>query len=138
MQSVYPFAQEIMSNQLILDSQITKDQKRTDIPEFESGTVVDVHYKITEGNKERIQVFSGIVIKRHGGNGLDATFSVLKNSTAGVKVTRTFPLHSPHIDKIVTSSPAQRGRRSKLYNLKQTKDPTKSVRAKPVKIKTAA
>jgi large subunit ribosomal protein L19 len=127
-----------MSHQLILDSQIVQDQKRNDVPEFKTGSVVDVHYKITEGNKERIQIFSGIVIKRHGGQGLDASFSVLKNSTAGVKVTRTFPVHSPHIDKIVVKSDLQRARRSKLYNLKTTKDPIKSVRTKSVKTKTAA
>jgi large subunit ribosomal protein L19 len=127
-----------MSNQLLLDSQVVQAQKRQDVPEFKTGTTVDVHYKIIEGNKERIQVFSGMVIKRHGGNSLDATFSVLKKSTAGVKVVRTFPIHSPHIDKIVISSPVQRGRRSKLYNLKQAKDPAKSIRAKPVKVKIAA
>lgn len=122
-----------MSNQLILQSQVVLDQQRQDIPEFKAGTVVDVHYRIKEGNKERIQVFSGIVIKRHGGSGLDATFSVLKNSTAGVKVVRTFPLHSPYIEKIVVVSPLQRGRRSRLLNLKAVKDPIKAARVKPLK-----
>lgn len=122
-----------MSNQLILDSQVVLEQKRQDVPEFKTGTVVDVHYKIKEGNKERVQVFSGVVIKRHGGNSLDATFSVLKNSTAGIKVIRTFPVHSPHIEKIVVSSQLQRGSRSKLFDLKKVKDPIKSVRVKPLK-----
>ncbi len=124
-----------MSHQILLNSKIVTSQKRDDLPDFKTGTVVDVHYKIVEGNKERIQVFSGMVIKRHGGNGLDATFSVLKNSTAGIKVVRTFPIHSPHIDKIVLASPLRRGRRSKLYNLKQVKDPAKAIRAKSVKTK---
>ncbi len=127
-----------MSNHLIMNSSVVQNQLRKDIPEFKTGTVVDVHYKIKEGNKERIQVISGVVIKRHADNGIDATFSILKNSTNGVKVVITFPLHSPMIEKIVLVSPLQRARRSKLYYLKQVKDPVKSVRTKPVKTKSVA
>jgi len=125
-----------MSNLLLQTSSVIQDQKRTDLPEFKTGCVVEVHYKIKEGDKERIQVFTGVVIKRHAGNSLDATFSVLKNSTNGVKVIRTFPLHSPWIEKIVLVSPLQRARRSKLYYLKSVKEPIKALRVKPVKVKS--
>ncbi len=127
-----------MSSHLIRNSFVVQNQLRKDIPDFKTGALVDVHYKIREGNKERIQVFSGVVIKRHAGGGIDATFSVLKNSTSGVKVVITFPLHSPLIEKIVLVSPLRRARRSKLYYLKQVKDPAKSVRTKPVKVKSLA
>jgi len=125
-----------MSNLLLQTSSVIQNQKRTDLPEFKTGCVVEVHYKIKEGDKERIQVFTGVVIKRHASNSLDATFSVLKNSTNGVKVIRTFPLHSPWIEKIVLVSPLQRARRSKLYYLKSVKEPTKALRVKPVKVKS--
>jgi len=125
-----------MSNLLLQKSSVIQSQKRTDLPEFKTGCVVEVHYKIKEGDKERIQVFTGVVIKRHAGNSLDATFSVLKNSTNGVKVIRTFPLHSPWIEKIVLISPLQRARRSKLYYLKSVKEPIKALRVKPVKVKS--
>jgi large subunit ribosomal protein L19 len=125
-----------MSNLLLQTSSVIQNQKRADLPEFKTGCVVEVHYKIKEGDKERIQVFTGVVIKRHAGNSLDATFSVLKNSTNGVKVIRTFPLHSPWIEKIVLVSPLQRARRSKLYYLKSVKEPIKALRVKPVKVKS--
>jgi large subunit ribosomal protein L19 len=125
-----------MSNLLLQTSSVIQNQKRTDLPEFKTGCVVEVHYKIKEGDKERIQVFTGVVIKRHAGNSLDATFSVLKNSTNGVKVIRTFPLHSPWVEKIVLVSPLQRARRSKLYYLKSVKEPIKALRVKPVKVKS--
>jgi len=125
-----------MSNLLLQTSSVIQNQKRTDLPEFKTGCVVEVHYKIKEGDKERIQVFTGVVIKRHAGNSLDATFSVLKNSTNGVKVIRTFPLHSPWIEKIVLVSPLQRARRSKLYYLKSVKEPIKALRVKPVTVKS--
>jgi large subunit ribosomal protein L19 len=125
-----------MSNLLLQTSSVIQNQKRTDLPEFKTGCVVEVHYKIKEGDKERIQVFTGVVIKRHAGNSLDATFSVLKNSTNGVKVIRTFPLHSPWVEKIVLVSPLQRARRSKLYYLKSVKEPIKALRVKPIKVKS--
>ena len=122
-----------MSNLKILNSSVVKTQLRSDIPDFKPGTSVDVHYRIIEGEKERIQIFSGVVISRKQGNGLDASFTVLKNATAGIKVERVFPLHSPLISKVVLITPLQRGRRAKLYNLRDVKDPAKSVRTKPVK-----
>ena len=124
-----------MTYQILLKSPVVQAQLRTDIPDFRAGTLVSVHYKITEGNKERIQIFSGIVIDRHGGTSLDATFTVLKNATAGVKVTRTFPLHSPHIEKITLDSPLQRTKQAALDYLHTQKDPIKVARTRPLKAK---
>lgn len=102
-----------MSN--IVDT-IEKGQCRTDIPNFKPGDTVRVHAKIIEGDKERIQVFEGVVIGRANG-GSRASFTVRKISY-GVGVERIFPLHSPRIDKIevVTSG---RVRRAKLYYLRE-------------------
>ena len=122
-----------MSHHLLSQSSVVKSQLRSDIPEFKVGSVVQVYYKIKEGNKERIQVFSGIVTNRHAGNSINATFTVLKNSTAGIKVERTFPIHSPAIDKIVLTSSLQRARRSNLRYLMKVKDPIKSARVRKVK-----
>ncbi|MFD2925503.1 MULTISPECIES: 50S ribosomal protein L19 [Halobacillus] len=99
--------------QLIQD--ITKEQLRTDHPNFRAGDTVKVHVKVVEGNRERIQVFEGVVIKRQNG-GISETFTVRKISY-GVGVERTFPMHSPRIAKIERS---RRGkvRRAKLYYLR--------------------
>jgi large subunit ribosomal protein L19 len=85
-----------MSQQLIAD--ITKEYLRTDIPEFRPGDTVKVNVKIKEGNRERIQAFEGLVIKRRGG-GISETFTVRKISY-GVGVERTFPVHTPNIASI--------------------------------------
>jgi large subunit ribosomal protein L19 len=122
-----------MSHHLLQQSSVVKDQIKSDIPEFKTGCVVEVHYKIKEGTKERVQIYTGIVISRHNGAGLDATFTVLKNSTQGIKVFRTFPIHSPSIDKIVVVSQVQRGKQSKLYYLAERKDPIKSFKSQAVK-----
>ncbi|WP_188454409.1 50S ribosomal protein L19 [Virgibacillus oceani] len=94
---------------------ITKDQLRTDHPDFRPGDTVKVHVKVVEGTRERIQVFEGVVIKRQNG-GISETFTVRKLSY-GVGVERTFPVHSPRIAKIEVS---RRGivRRAKLYYLR--------------------
>ena len=81
----------------ILD-QVTMDYKRDDIPEFKVGDTLRVHIKIIEGQRERIQVFEGYVLKRQHG-GVNETFTVRKLSN-GIGVEKTFPLHSPKIDKI--------------------------------------
>ncbi len=85
-----------MSQQLI--NEITKEYMRNDVPEFRPGDTVKVFVKIKEGDKERIQLFEGLVIKRRGG-GISETFTVRKNSY-GVGVERTFPVHAPVISKI--------------------------------------
>jgi large subunit ribosomal protein L19 len=95
--------------------EITKEQLRTDIPKFRPGDTLKVNVKVIEGTRERIQLFEGVVIKRQGG-GISETFTVRKISY-GVGVERTFPVHSPKIDKIEV---ARRGkvRRAKLYYLR--------------------
>jgi large subunit ribosomal protein L19 len=122
-----------MSHYLIAKSSVVQQQLRTDIPAFSSGSVVEVFYKIIEGNKERIQSFKGIVTaKKHGITTLDGTFTVLKVASGSIKVKRTFPIHSPLIDKIIVHT-SNRGRRSKLYYLENLKEPIKAVRTKSVK-----
>ena len=124
-----------MSHILIANSSVVKQQLRTDIPVFSSGSVVEVFYKIVEGNKERIQSFKGIVTScKHGSKTLDGTFTVLKVASGNIKVKRTFPIHSPLIDKLVVHT-YNRGRRSKLYYLENIKDPIKSIRSKAIKAK---
>jgi len=98
--------------------QIEKEQMRTDLPDFRSGDTVKVYVKIKEGEKERIQIFEGTVIrKRLGAN--RSSFTVRKVSY-GIGVERIFPTHSPAIDRIEV---VQRGkvRRAKLYYLRQLK-----------------
>ena len=117
---------------IIHSSTVVTAQLKTDVPSFTTGSIVKVHYFIREGNKERVQVFEGIVIARKNGDGVNGTFTVLKNATSGIKVTRIFPLHSPMIQKIDVVN-EQRGRKSKLYYLSKVKEPNKSVRAKSAK-----
>jgi large subunit ribosomal protein L19 len=98
---------------------------RADVPEFRPGDTVKVHVRVVEGNRERIQVFQGVVIRRQGG-GVRETFTVRKVSF-GVGVERTFPVHSPIVDHIelVTRGDV---RRAKLYYLRE-------LRGKKAKIK---
>ncbi|GFR35847.1 50S ribosomal protein L19 [Thermobrachium celere] len=95
---------------------IEAEQLRSDLPNFGPGDTVRVHVKVKEGNRERIQVFEGIVLKRQNG-GIRETFTVRKIAY-GVGVERTFPVHSPMIDKIEV---VRRGkvRRAKLYYLRK-------------------
>ena len=94
---------------------IEREQLRTDIPVFKPGDTVRVHVRVIEGEKERTQVFEGVVIARKGG-GSRESFTVRKVSY-GVGVERTFPLHSPRLEKIEIQT---RGvvRRAKLYYLR--------------------
>ncbi|ARA97183.1 MULTISPECIES: 50S ribosomal protein L19 [Geobacillus] len=98
-----------------LIQEITKEQLRTDLPDFRPGDTVRVHVKVVEGSRERIQVFEGVVIKRRGA-GISETFTVRKVSY-GVGVERTFPVHTPKIAKLEV---VRRGkvRRAKLYYLR--------------------
>ncbi len=100
---------------LNLVNEVTKSQLKTDIPAFRSGCTVKVHVKIKEGDKSRIQVFEGLVISKKGG-GIAETFTVRKISNQ-IGVERTFPLHSPIIDKIEV---VRKGkvRRNKLHYLR--------------------
>jgi len=95
----------------------TKEFLRADLPEFDSGDTVAIDVRVREGNKERIQLFEGVVINKRGGSGLDASFTVRKVSS-GFGVERIFPLHSPMIASIKVK---RRGkvRRAKLNYLKK-------------------
>ena len=95
--------------------ELDAQSKRDDLPEFRPGDTIKVHVRVVEGNRSRVQVFAGVVMRRQGG-GLQETFTVRKVSF-GVGVERTFPLHSPIIEKIEIAS---RGdvRRAKLYYLR--------------------
>ena len=105
----------------VLDSQ----SLRSDVPEFRAGDTLKVHVRVIEGNRSRIQVFQGVVIRRQGG-GVRETFTVRKVSF-GVGVERTFPVHTPVVEKIEVVT---RGdvRRAKLYYLRD-------LRGKAAKIK---
>ncbi|MFD0773048.1 50S ribosomal protein L19 [Streptomonospora algeriensis] len=95
--------------------EIEKAQLRSDIPDFRPGDTLNVHVRVTEGNRSRVQVFKGVVIRRQGAANRE-TFTVRKISY-GVGVERTFPVHSPVIEKMEI---VQRGRvrRAKLYYLR--------------------
>ncbi len=96
--------------------QLAREQMRADLPAFRPGDTVEVHVRIVEGDKERIQIFKGVVIRKRGGL-TGASFTVRKVSY-GVGVERIFPTHSPNIDKVVVLT---RGdvNRSRLYYLRQ-------------------
>ena len=98
---------------------------RTDVPAFRAGDNVKVHVKVVEGNRSRVQVFQGVVIARQGG-GVSETFTIRKVSF-GVGVERTFPVHTPSIEKIEVVTRGQ-VRRAKLYYLR-------NLRGKAAKIK---
>ena len=108
-----------------LVDQVAAESRRDDVPAFRAGDTLKVHVKVVEGNRSRVQVFQGVVIRVQGA-GIGRTFTVRKVSF-GVGVERTFPLHTPVIEKIEV---ATRGdvRRAKLYYLR-------SLRGKAAKIK---
>ena len=95
--------------------QIERDQLRSGIPQFKAGDTVRVHFQVIEGERRRVQVFEGVVIKRQGA-GARETFTVRKQSF-GVGVERTFPVHSPKIEKIERTAVGDVNR-AKLYYLR--------------------
>ncbi len=99
----------------ILD-ELVEPMLRSDVPEFGSGDTVRVGVRVVEGNKERIQVFEGVVMRRRGG-GINESFTVRRIAAHGIGVERTFLLHSPRIEKIDVT---RRGkvRRAQLYYLR--------------------
>lgn len=105
-----------MRNALIQAVEAEVLAKRTDIPDFRAGDTVNVHVKIKEGNKERIQQYQGIVIQRKNTNTINETFTVRKVSN-GVGVERIFPIFSPSVDKIEV---VRKGkvRRARIYYLR--------------------
>lgn len=104
---------------------LDKEQMRVDIPQFKPGDTVKVHVRIKEGDKERVQVFQGVVIRKRKGT-VNSTFTVRKVSY-GVGVERVFPLHSPMIDKIEVVSRG-RVRRSRLYYLRKLRGKAARIR----------
>lgn len=106
---------------------IEAEQASREIPDFRAGDTLRVHARITEGDKERIQVFEGVCIRRSRG-GLRASFTVRKNSY-GVGVERTFPLHSPRIDRIELKSRGE-VKRSRLYYLRDRAGKAARIRTK--------
>lgn len=100
---------------------------RDDIPKFNPGDTVKVHVKVTEGNRTRIQVFQGVVIRRQG-DGLRETYTVRKVSF-GIGVERTFPVHTPTVEKIEVVSRG-RVRRAKLYYLRDRHGKAARIREK--------
>ena len=102
-----------MSAQDIIKS--IEDAQLREVAEFKTGDTVRVHAKVKEGNRERIQVFEGVVLKKQGGSNR-ATFTVRKNSN-GIGVEKTWPIHSPHVEKVEV---VRRGkvRRAKLNYLR--------------------
>ena len=108
---------------------LEREQIRLDIPVFDPGDTVNVHVKIREGEKERIQVFKGVVIKKTGGLG-KARFTVRK-VTGGIGVERNFPMYSPSIDKVEVLTKG-RVRRAKLYYLRNLRGKAARIREKRV------
>jgi large subunit ribosomal protein L19 len=107
-----------MSAQLTKLANLEKGfRRKAPLPTFAPGDTVKVHYQVREGEKVRIQMFQGVVIRKHGGNGVGATFTVRKISY-GVGVERTFPVHSPLIQSLDV---ARRGkvRRARLFYLRE-------------------
>ena len=117
-----------MSGNII--ERIDKEQMRYDMEDFRPGDSVKVHIRIIEGNKERVQIFEGVVIRKRRGN-MGATFTVRKISH-GVGVEKTFALHSPRLNKLEIIS---RGkvRRSKLYHLRGLRGKAARIKAKDLR-----
>jgi large subunit ribosomal protein L19 len=99
------------------------------VPAFKAGDTVSVHYKIREGNKERIQIYQGVVIQRNS-VGVNETFTVRKMSN-GVGVERIFPINSPNIDKIDVNSHGK-VRRAKLFYLRELTGKAARIKSKRV------
>ena len=110
--------------------QLEREHLRMDMPDFIPGDTVRVHVKIKEGDKERIQVFQGVVISKRKG-GISATFTVRKVSY-GVGVERVFPFHSPIIDKVELVTHG-RVRRAKIYYLRKLRGKAARIREKRVR-----
>lgn len=109
-----------------LIDQINAASLREDIPAFRAGDTIKVHVKVIEGNRSRVQVFQGVVIARNGGYTLGATYTVRKISF-GVGVERTFPLHTPTVEKVEVVT---RGdvRRAKLYYVRKLRGKAAKIR----------
>ena len=107
--------------------ELTSDQLKTDIPDFHSGDTVRVHVRVIEGDKERTQIFEGIVIQRRG-SGVQETFTVRK-ITQGIAIERIFPVNSPRLAKIERLREG-RVRRARLFYLRGRKGRSARIREK--------
>ncbi len=115
-----------MSGNALKIYEIEQEQLRPNpLPQFKAGDTVRVHYKIREGEKERVQVFEGVVIRRHRG-GLRSTFTVRKISY-GIGVERIFPVHTPHIEKLEVKARG-RVRQARLYYLRERRGKAARIR----------
>src|ERR1700756_2126187 len=112
-------------------AELEQAQLRADVPDFRPGDTLKVHVKVVEGNRSRIQIFQGVVIRRQGG-GLRETFTIRKVSF-GVGVERTYPIHSPQLDRIeiVTRGDV---RRAKLYYLRELRGKKAKIKEKREKV----
>lgn len=108
---------------------IEAEHQRLDIPVFRAGDTVKVHYRIIEGEKERIQVFQGAVLRQHRGT-TGASFTVRKISD-GVGVERVFPMHSPFIDRVEVVSEGK-VRRSRIYYLRNLRGKAARIKSKQI------
>ena len=107
--------------------ELTSDQLKTDLPEFNAGDTVSIHVRVIEGDKERTQIFEGTVIQRKG-SGIQETFTVRKISQ-GIAIERIFPVHSPRISKIERLREG-RVRRARLFYLRGRKGRAARIREK--------
>lgn len=121
------FELPVLEENMNVLERLEKEQMRSDIPDFRPGDTVKVHAKIREGEKERIQLFQGVVIRRRKGN-TGATFTVRKISY-GIGVEKIFPLHSPLVDRIEIIT---RGkiRRARLYYLRKLRGKAARIKEK--------
>ncbi|OIQ49457.1 MULTISPECIES: 50S ribosomal protein L19 [Pseudodesulfovibrio] len=108
---------------------IEAEHIRLDIPEFKAGDTVKVHYRIIEGEKERIQVFQGAVLRRRRGT-TNSTFTVRKISD-GIGVERVFPMNSPYIDRVEVVSEGK-VRRSRIYYLRNLRGKAARIKSKQI------
>ena len=106
--------QEVTMSDIIRE--LEKEQLKQEVPQFTTGDTVKVYNKIKEGTRERVQIFEGTVIKKQGGNSSRATFTVRKISN-GVGVEKTWPIHSPNVEKVEVVR-AGKARRAKLFYLR--------------------
>ena len=109
---------------------IVQEYIKTDIPAFNVGDTVKVHVKIKEGNRERIQIFEGFVLKRQNG-GIGETFTV-RRIASGVGVEKTFPLHSPLVEKIEVTKKGD-VRRARLHYMRQRTGKSAKIKSRDVK-----
>ncbi|MCC6142998.1 MAG: 50S ribosomal protein L19 [Candidatus Hydrogenedentes bacterium] len=116
--------------------ELNEAQMKTELPQFNVGDTVRVHFRIVEGEKERVQVYEGVCISRKGGTGPNATFTV-RRVAFGEGVERVFPLHSPRVEKVQVTREGE-VRRAKLYYLRDRVGKAARVKAKSRSTKAAA